>query len=356
MFPILSQIPAIHATIVGLLAAFYTAFFFYAYQKVMESFKKIEEATIFAGFISNPSYIQLNKYDVTFYDESGNLDWRGKCEPLINTAAKMFQHKPFIGNEKAKLEFENKVVETVEKISSLFHILFTTYPFTGTSIAKPQNTNLINKHKKFNYQRYNEIILIIQHLSHIGENYNQYLVMLFEEYDRIHSENKMQHAQTEIKKRYAQLDQIISTTTDPDIKSSLEKTKMEISQSINSFVRNQEVSNNLELMNDFFERVKIYKERVIPVINKSLAEFESYNNDFQIKKLSITMIGIILFILTFGIVLPLILVKESSYLNGSIFCFTRDFIEYSLLTISFLPYFVLCFYSFKKLKESPFTN
>jgi len=39
MFPILSTIPGIHATIVGVLAAFFSAFLIFAYQKVTEAQK-----------------------------------------------------------------------------------------------------------------------------------------------------------------------------------------------------------------------------------------------------------------------------------------------------------------------------
>lgn len=320
MFPILSTLPGIHATIVGIGLAFFSTFFMYAYQKITDAQKRLDKALKLAVSVSSPHSATMHmKYYSSLLRNDGELDWSGRCQMLLHEAHSIF---PYSGNTRLDSELpqflqqpENqKIFDTVEELTTFFYLFFTHYPMNGKPLIITSATHTESqKEEKFDLKRYQEIQNRISHLSWYLKTFKKSFFRLFEVYDKIH----MFHAE-------------------------------------NNEGDNKQPKNATHLLIDFYEKINIYENQVMPILNETISEFDSYNNELKIKNTTKNSLKITLYIITIGILIPLIMLEIISGIENSRILFIVSYLEYFILIASFLPYFLLCLYFLNKIDKTIF--
>ncbi|OCZ58444.1 hypothetical protein [Acinetobacter seifertii] len=304
-------IPGVHATIVSIFAAFYSAYFIYAYQKVTDSKRKLDKCLNLSKIISIPDMFKHNG-EPALLKENGELDW-DKYKILIQQASSLGQNLKSGNFDLNDRNLAKELVDIVDKTTQFFHYFFTTYPMNGDFIEL-KNTN-INKIKNldFDAKRYNEIDRRLQFLSWKWENSKEEFLQLFRIYD------------------------FFKKTHEDFVKDNIR----------DNFFR----FDSTPILINFFERVEFYKKEVLPVLNETLSEYNTFNDELKIKSTTKSIIYLTLYILLIGIITPLGILKLQ-YCN-----FIKDYfnkIEFGILLISFLPYILVCFYFLRRIKKSFF--
>ncbi|MEQ1067276.1 hypothetical protein ABLB96_14900 [Acinetobacter sp. XH1741] len=349
MFPILNAIPGIHATIVGVLAAFFSAFLIFAYQKVTEAQKKLEKVLKVADAVSTPSSFVIN-ISQTLIKEDGDLDWDAKCQPLIQKAASVFYYlnavkhgidlKPFDDDINPK-----EIVNIVDELMSFFTLFFTSYPMNGKSIVTTDQTKSRDSDNQlFDYNRYLEIQGRINYLIWVWSSSQESLIHLFNVYDQIKEKKIKEEKNAEILRVIGEAEKRFEV--DQEVRQRLTS---DVERHFQSRLRQK----HLPLLIEFFQKIQTYQTQVMPFLDESILEFESYNNEFKLKKLTKIGLGSTIYIMVSGIVLPLLILEimkcsDDSYKN------LISFLEYSLLIASFSPYFYICYYFWKKIENTIF--
>ncbi|WP_440207014.1 hypothetical protein [Acinetobacter oleivorans] len=348
MFPILSTIPGIHATIVGILAAFFSAFLIFAYQKVTEAQKKLEKALKVAESVSTPTSFVLA--ESSLINDDGDLDWNGACY-LIHNASMTFSHLNYvkygIDLERFSKDIENdEVIKIVDELTPFFYLFFTSYPMNGKSIeTTPQSVLKNSNNQLFDYERYKKIQERISHLIWVWHTSQNSLTHLFNVYDQIKEEKLRKEKDAKIAS--------LNTDFERFSASMFEAHRIMISEFEYSYKRQIE-HKKLSLLTDFFQRAQTYQTKVMPILDETIIEFESYNNELKVKKLTKIVLAITIYILIVGIIIPLIFLEIVGNIPDSHKNFIISYLEYFLLIASFLPYFLICFYFFKKIENTIF--
>ncbi|KQF18834.1 MULTISPECIES: hypothetical protein [Acinetobacter] len=352
MFPILSTIPGIHATIVGVLAAFFSAFLIFAYQKVTEAQKKLEKALKVAESVSTPNSFVMNGHS-SLIDQNGDLDWDGECKNLIHNAKSVFFH---LDTVKYGINLEpfhrgidpQEIIKIVDELTPFFYLFFTYYPMNGKSmVTTPQSALKEHDNKVFDYNRYLEIQRRLAFLTWVWQTSQESLIQLFNVYDQIQEKKLKEEKNIEITRVLADLEKNLGTNQGHEIRARV------ISQVENSFNSRIE-QKQLPFLIEFFQRVQTYQTQVIPILDETIIEFESYNNELKVKKTTKNVLKITIYIMSVGIVFPLVLLEVLSKLENAHNYFIVSYIEYFILLASFLPYFLICIYFFKKIENTIF--
>lgn len=307
MFPILENIPGIHATIVGVLAAFYSAYFMFAYQKVTEAKKKLEKVLKVSKDICTPDKSVTNGHS-PLIDENGNLDWDEKCKNLIRDAKSIFS---FLDTIKPGTDFQysyneddqKKIMKLVDELTPFFSLFFTNYPMNGVSKVTTSQSVLKKINNTFDYDRYSEIQRRISYLMWIWDTSQQSLITLFREYDE---------------------------------------------------TKERPFDKRLPYLIEFFQRVQTYENQVMPTLEETINEFESYNDELKVKNTTKNVLYISAYIMVVGVITPLILLEIISKIEKFNNCLFISYIEYFILLSSFAPYFIIGFFFLKKIENSVF--
>ncbi|WPP56351.1 hypothetical protein SOI69_03525 [Acinetobacter pittii] len=323
---LLEILPSIHATIVGFFVAFYSAYYIYAIQKVSELhhtfLKTLKEAKLNTIL---PSYLIVG--ESILFDKNNNLDWDNKCRELL----KNIVHR----NDSLTLEDMHK---TAKNLLVLFSYFFNSYPFTEKKIKNQiQKNNTI-----FDINRLREIENRISYMMWIWETSKDKLILLIQNYDEFEKkqlkdrENKSKNSVLEMYKNLPEADRqaiLNSMDTNPH------KHHFESAQP--------------KLIN-FFETVYSYRKNILPLIDNSLSEYNLYKNKLNIQKITLFILYLSLYILITGILLPLLTIEIISDMELISKSFAFNYWTYFLFTASFIPYFLVCIYFIKNLKNSIF--
>lgn len=352
MFPILSTIPGIHATIVGVLAAFFSAFLIFAYQKVTEAQKKLEKALKVAESVSTPNSFVMNGHS-SLIDQNGDLDWDGECKNLIHSAKSVFSHldavKYGVNLEPFHRDIDpQNIIKIVDELTPFFYLFFTSYPMNGKSmVSTPQTALKEPDNKVFDYNRYLEIQRRFSFLTWVWGTSQESLIQLFNVYDQIKEDKLKKEKDIKITRVISDLEKNLGTNQSHDIRARIVS---QIESSFNSQIQQK----RLPFLIDFFQRVQTYQTQVIPILDETIIEFESYNNELKVKKATKIVLKITAYIMSIGIVFPLVLLEVLSKIKNAHDYFIVSYIEYFILLASFLPYFLICIYFFKKIEKTIF--
>lgn len=303
MMDILTPITGIHATIISILAAFFSLFFLFAYQRFNEIKSELDRVLEKSrSFCMSGSYFFNSETELL--DGSLNLDWDNKSKNLIVEARNYFSYLNLseyginIQNFDVNLD-PKELIKTVDELEIFFGLFFRNYPMNGDPFI-----SLSNKSEYiFNTKTLHEITSRVSFLTFQWKLYQKSMIKLFEKYDEI-----------------------------------------------NQQFQPKSNSKKLPLLFDFFIRVQEYEDKIIPLLYEKNDELDKYKNTFKIEKMTKYALSLAIFIMSYGIVIPLILIKTRDYYKP----FTFNIIEYSLLLITFFPYFFICYWFFNKINKTIF--
>lgn len=343
---ILENIPSIHASIIGVLAAFYSAYFFYAHQKIAEAQKSLEKEIKFAEGVATPSSFIYGEY--TFTDINGKLDWDNQGKMLFLEAISIFASK-YSQDASFRKDNEKQITETVQKLLAFFSLFFTKYPLIGKEPFDHSKLSLLDK-TSFDNERYAEIQRRIIFLSDLWENNQESLISLFNSFDQIKEEENERKLQDKINEKNDEIDEKFNKPgVTPQF---IKKMKEDCTDKIKSHHQPTSENKSLPLLFDYFQRVQTFEDRIFPAIDKSLKELETFNDEFKVNFFTKKAIFITLFILTIGIILPLILTTVLPDLDSLDKCHIKYIIDFGFLFFSFSPYYYLCVYFLNKISNT----
>jgi hypothetical protein len=344
MFPILSSIPGIHATIVGILVAFFIAFICVAYQQIMEAQRDLEDAINLAK-MNAIDVSCFSKYTKELLNDSGDVDWEMKGRQAIKDAKSFFLSEVI---EISKFDLgENKAIEPekiyilVERLMTLFYLLFKNYPMNLLQMKGGEQAQL-NRINSLTSVEIQEIQNRITYLVWTWNTSKKSLLKLFQTYDDYKNKENFNRVEIERQRKINELEQYLELTSQ-DIQ--------RINYSIGFDLHTIKLSNE---MLDFFENINTIQDNILPTIKKSFNKLNLLKNTFQVKKLSSIMIYFSFFILITGIIIPLITYEILSGIENSHKQTLVSYLEYLLLTVSFLPYFIILYFFNTKIKKSFF--
>lgn len=343
--PILDALPGIHVTVIGVGAAFFSAFAMFAYQKVQETKDQLDKVLQEVIEFSTPNnFIGGGKNDLL--KENGELDWDGKTKELLHHAKSLYSYLDYeekygIQRDRFSREPDNKdVIDTCRKLCLMFHYLFVTYPFTGRSMVHIEGiTERIEERKAqpFDSHRLQEIERRISFLLWCWDTNNLALMELTKNCTKIEKERAEREAISLFEQSIANM---------PDLP---EEEKKRIWDTFHQPRLKYQIDYS-QILVDYFHKVSLYRDKVLPSLREALHSHRAYNERFKVKASTLLVIKLIVFNLVFGVLIPLILQN----LHKDIGISWLSSFEYFLLFITTAPYFYVCRYLYKKIKTLSF--
>lgn len=346
--PILDALPAIHATVIGFGGAFFSAFALYAYQKVQETKDQLENVLKEVEAFSSPSnYIGSPEADI--FLESGDLDWDGKAKRILFVVKSHFsfldyEEKYGIPRDTRTHELSDaQVISACRTLCATLHYVFVSYPFSGKSMVHVQGVTEkleVKKQEPFDEKRMGEIERRISYLRWCWDTSNKSILELARRCTLAEKNQALQHAQASFEANMASMAQVHQV---PDAeRERIWKTfhLPHISHSIDY----------VQIVSDYFNMVMAYQNNVLPALRESLLVHHLYNKRFQVKKLTLWMIGLTVAILALGIFLPPTMQNLSKDFGISL----HPALEYVLLVGTAAPYFLVCAWLYRKVLGSNF--
>lgn len=339
--PILESLPAIHVTVIGVVAAFFSAFAIFAFQKVQEAKDKLENILKDAEAFGTPNNF-IGASTSNLFNEDGLLNWDTCCKDILLRANSMFSHLDIKAKYGYDLEPSSEEVSQVATdLMLVLYFVFTTYPFNGKSTVHIEGiSDKIEEQKKkpFDINRLSELQRRISYLSWCWKTGRLSIL--------------------EVANRYTEIKQQRQSERHRIILSSIpEGSPQEMIDNINKRIYEYPTNtiNFVEIVTYYFEKVMQYEQHVIPVLSEVLSQYKKYNERFKIKQWSLLVIRLIVFILIMGVCVPLITLEilagvKSFNWNG----FLIGWFEYFILLSTMFPYFYACWYFYNKLKNLSF--
>lgn len=332
MFPILSNIPAIHATLIGIGVAFFSAFFIYALSQIKDAARNLEETIKLSNEILDfPIYNSNINNSKLLVD--GKLDWE-LCKDLLWNVRYLYNTLKYDNNNINNLQdsLNQEIKDTTDILMELFYLFGVSYPF--------HNENAISAkiHELWDYERYSLINQRIDYLDWIwnSEDRNS-LIEIFKKRD------ELDHLEA-YERLVADVNKVASSAED-------KKTKLEFG--LNSLKRREEgEKSKTEYLFMFFRKIDEYSNRILPKMAEEIKIFQKYNQDYKLKKNSKKLLSITFFILCMGILLPILILNILIKINYTYHNYYLSYFEYLILVTSFSPYFLSIVEFFKYINNS----
>ncbi len=344
--PILEALPAIHVTVIGVIAAFFSAFAIYAYTKVHDAKERFDAAIKQSADLTSTNdtmYSGKNK----FVTKDGHLDWDNHGKELLRNATSLYSYLDYeekYGIPRSEYQREPSVENVITTCDDLFLLLstiFTTYPFWNNGMVHIQGqTDQIKKAcmQDFDLKRIQEMSRIIGYLSWTWNTNNRAIVTL--------ARKGMEFKKNQQLKEQREL---------------FEKQTIGISKLEQQSMWKQIHQPQIDRVTDFesifvnyFNTAHLVEREVIPTLSKSLTNYTTYNQTFKVKSTTLNVIKLITFNLVTGVILPLIILNMSVGKNIDWSNVWFSSFEYTLLLVTMFPYLWLSRYFFKKVKELDF--
>ncbi|HHG3339668.1 hypothetical protein [Vibrio parahaemolyticus] len=347
--PILESLPAIHVTVIGVVAAFFSAFAVFAFQKVQDAKDKVEKTLKDAEAFGTPNNF-IGGSQSNLLSEDGLLNWDACSRDVLHRATSMFSHL----DTKAKYGYDagyhrEPSAEEVSQVASdlmlMLHYVFTTYPFNGKSMVHIEGiTDKIEEQKKkpFDIQRLSELQSRISYLSWCWQTGHLSILEVANRYTAIKQAEEQQ-------RRDEQHQRMLASIPEGAPQEMVDKMTKRV------YEHPTNTTNFVEIVTYYFEKVMQYEQRVIPVLSEVLSEYKKYNERFKIKQWSLLVIKLIVFILIMGVCVPLVtleILAGAQYFNWD--GFLIGWFEHFVLLSTMCPYFYACWYFYSKLKKLSF--
>ncbi|MEO4182989.1 hypothetical protein [Acinetobacter pittii] len=341
MFPILNSLPSIHASFVGILAAFVSAFFIFSFQKIVEAEKKLEDSILNLNYHLSSFSCSL-VLPFTLLDNNYKLDWEEKCKPLIREINSLSsRYKNYENILSLTNEEQEHVISKIKALNELFY-LFTHHPQFYNSNKVSITESVPNKQQyafdELEFLNFKQRVFYLYHEWEIHKDSYIILIKLYDELQRNKNHGlfneTIENALTETKEIYGNNDELLRNV-------------------VNHISKNfQKHNNHLNYLIEFFDIIRFCQEKAIPEINELNNEIIKFKEKLNIKSITIYGIYIATFITITGIILPLFILEVISKIPEEKNNYIISLISYFIFTLSFSPYFLLSLFYIRKIKNS----
>ncbi|MBM3363538.1 MAG: hypothetical protein FJY42_12915 [Betaproteobacteria bacterium] len=342
--PILDALPSIHTTVIGFGGAFFSAFALYAYQKVQKTKDQLERVLRDVQAFSTPSNYIGTQADLLL--ETGELDWDGKAKRVIHDSKSLFSFLDYEEkygiprNTNERQPSDEQVVLACRSLCLALHYVFVSYPFSGRSMVHVQGVTEKLEEKKqelFDEKRLREISRRIGFLGWCWNGSNRALLELGKRC-------------TEIEQRNAHEQQMAAFNANMERIKDLSELERERIWKIFHAPRLNHSIDYAQIISDYFSKVLAYEANVLPALIESLRVHDLYNGRFKVRKLSIWIIWLTIYLLAVGVLTPPIMRN----LEADYDIWWHPGVEYALLIFTSAPYFAVCAWLLQKIKTSTF--
>lgn len=348
--PILEALPSLHVTVIGVVAAFFSAFAIYAYQKVNDAKEKLDEALKYSMAVSTPNLMKLIPNNI-YLNQDGTLNWDYRGKDTLTKAIMLYSYLDYeekYGVPRSPFQREPRPEEVISVCNDLFSLLttiFTTYPFWSNSIADSHDhaDSVSQLHpKEFDTQRIQEMQRIVRYLNWTWSVNNRSIMRL--------ASRGMEFArQLQLKKQTEMFEKMV-------VNSSQQIPENEQKMIWKQFHQPQidRVTDFQDIFSSYFEMSHVVENELIPLLSSSVSSFNTYNETFRVKDTTLKVITMIVFNLVFGVLLPLVTLNLLVGVNFEWDNFWFSAFEYFVLFSTMSPYLWACHFLFKKVKKINF--
>lgn len=342
---ILEALPNIHGILIGIGAAFFSGFAMFAYQKMQESKDKLDKTLDGVASFSSPSNF-IGSNNTSLISENGELNWDTEAKNILSHAKSVFSYLDYEDkygiprSEFTHTPSDEDVLATTRNLCLMFHYLFVSYPFSGKSMVHTQGvTENIESRKAepFSTERLREIERRISFLIWCWETSNQSLIYLGQKATEIEIKNSESEAVKAFNESIGKIGDIS------------EEEKERIWKTFHQPRLNMQVDYS-KIIQEYFNKVFLYRDRVLPQLSETLKTYETFNARFKIKALTIIALKITAAIFIFGIFVPILFSALGK--NGSLEW--HESLPYFLLFITICPYVYVWKTLFSKVKKWEF--
>jgi hypothetical protein len=313
---ILTTLPSIHSTLIGIGAAFYSAYAIYAYQKIQEARIRLErtskDATNFAFYVNTFS-IMANDPLLT----DGVLEYE-TCKTIIKQQWFIIKNEP------------NK--EICESLCRLFGLLYLSPPFSIKATTNPNTSKTLKPTPNLvDDERLSEISLRLSAFAFIWRQSKDDIL-------NVAKLTTLQEKQANIEKQHKELEQ--NPTILPEERAAIWAKYYENNPlptiDYESIIRNG------------FEGVVRYRDSTLIELRSAVENYNLFNSHFQIKKTTMKAIGVVALLLTTGVFLPPVLLSIQADYSVK---WPKE-LNYLLLYITIIPYIGTLSWIWKKLSNA----
>jgi hypothetical protein len=340
---ILESLPAIHGILVSVGTAFFSGFAMFAYEKLREARDKLSKVLTEVEQFSTPSNF-IGSGSTRLVSDAGELDWDGAARDAIRKATSIYSHLDY--EEKygtslpASLARQNPAQESLEacrELCLMFHYLFTSYPFSGRSMVHIKGVSEKLEQRKgspFNKERLGEIERRISFLAWTWETQHKALLHLANESSKYENEQNLIESQKAFQE---------SLKLMPEID---DQEKERIWNTFHA-PRAERTIDYAQILTEYFEKVIVYRNNVLPSLREAMSMDESFNERFKFKKLSVICLKVLAFVFTLGIAFPLLITNLQQDIN----LVWHPTLPYLLLFVTSLPYLSIWLAIFRRVQR-----
>lgn len=313
---ILTALPSIHSTLIGIGAAFYSAYAIYAYQKIQEARIRLERISKDATSFS----LNLNTYIFKGNEPlltNGILEYE-TCKSVIRQPWSSIRDQP------------NK--EICDNLCSVFSLLYRSPPFSinATTISNSPKTSKPTP-ILMDDERISEISLRISAFAFIWEGAKDDIL-------NVAKLTTLQGKQANIDEQMRDLEQ--NPTIPPEDRAAI-WAKYYAHNPLPTFDYER-------FIRDGFEGIIRYRDSTLTELRAAMGNYNLFNSLFQIKKMTMTVIGFTGLLLAIGVFLPPILLSIQNDYSVKL----PKELNYLLLYITTIPYIGALSWIWKKLSHS----
>ncbi|MDW1940880.1 hypothetical protein R7Q10_02560 [Vibrio sp. Vb0599] len=357
--PILEALPALHVTIIGVVAAFFSAFVIYAYQKVNDAKEKLDEALKHSMSVSTPDTMLINSNNV-YLNEDGTLNWDEKGKEILRRATMPYSYLDYendynLPRSSHRMDpSSEEVLSLCNELCLLLTTIFATYPFMSEiSYAHGQTEKVSDQYSKgFDSERVQEMQRIVVYLNFIWSKNNRSLMALARkgvEYSR----QKQLEEQAQMYEEHTKMfEDLVAKMPGQMPEHEKQRILSDVCLPQTNVARETDFQ---DIFVSFFKKAHVLEKEVIPLLSVSISNFNTYNETFRVKETTLKVILLIMFNMFVGVLLPLVTLNlpvgvhiEWSKSGFSLF-------EYIVLLSTMLPYLWVCKFLFEKVKKLNFS-
>ncbi|WP_323969867.1 hypothetical protein [Aeromonas veronii] len=349
--PILEALPGLHVTIIGVVAAFFSAFAIYAYQKVNDAKEKLEDAVKHCKLISTPE-LTLYNGNKDYLNEDRTLNWEHRGKEVLRNATIFYPNRKHdeesnIAQALAKTgENRERVISACDELCLLLSTIFITYPFWDDTLdvllGRIQNDYKISP-KEFSQNRIHEMQGIVGYLNWIWRTNEHSLRTLAKKGNEYSKQLQLSEQEDMFKLMFAHMPKGVIN----------EENKEEFRTRLNIPLERKVDFESAFV--SFFEKAQIVEDEVIPLLKEAISDYNKYNTVFHVKETTLKMIALTSFNMIFGVILPLItmeLLMGERYEGSSIWF---SYFEYCILISTMYPYLWACYFLYSRVKKLDFS-